>query len=179
MSSSLVLNFVFFGGRRARGSGLVINMTARTIVPQTPPMENRAKITQTRGKNDLNKSIATVSDDPLLTRSFRGHKSRVVAVAFNPSMKQIASASYDRTVMLWNFRPQMRAFKFTGHQVALSIMRIVVPLFQTPMHKSEPSAYRAQSMILLSLNADAYWHPRRKTAPCVYGHQTSTAIHTY
>ena len=107
-------------------SGLVINMTARTIVPQTPPMENRGHFNKMQEKSSLTKGIATVLDDPLLTRSFRGHKSRVVAVAFNPSMKQIASASHDRTVMLWNFRPDMRAFKFTGHQVALAIMRIFV-----------------------------------------------------
>ena len=90
-------------------------MITHTVVPRTPPMESRARTYKTGGKFDP-KSLG-VSDDPLLTRTFRGHKSRVVAVAFNPNMKQIASASHDRSVMLWNFRPQLRAYKFTGHKV--------------------------------------------------------------
>jgi len=54
--------------------------------------------------------------DPALERSFRGHKGAVNCVAFNPSMKQIASGGADKMVMLWNFKPQLRAFKFAGHR---------------------------------------------------------------
>ena len=55
--------------------------------------------------------------DPSLERTFRGHKSYVTSVAFSPSLKQLASGSGDNTVMLWNFKPQLRAFKFIGHKV--------------------------------------------------------------
>jgi len=38
----------------------------------------------------------------------------VLSVSFNPSMKQLASGSDDNTVMVWNFKPQLRAFKFVA-----------------------------------------------------------------
>jgi centriolar protein POC1 len=55
--------------------------------------------------------------DPNLERTFRGHKSYITSVAFSPSLKQLASGSGDNSVMLWNFKPQLRAFKFIGHKV--------------------------------------------------------------
>ena len=58
--------------------------------------------------------------DPNLERTFRGHKSYVTSVAFSPSLKQLASGSGDNSVMLWNFKPQLRAFKFIGHKVCYS-----------------------------------------------------------
>jgi hypothetical protein len=56
--------------------------------------------------------------DPSLERTLRGHKGGVSSVAFSPSVKQIASGSADNTVMLWNFKAQMRAFRFLGHKVS-------------------------------------------------------------
>ena len=53
--------------------------------------------------------------DPSLERTFRGHKSVVTSVAFKPDLKQIASGSSDCSVMVWNFRPQLRAYRFVGH----------------------------------------------------------------
>ena len=55
--------------------------------------------------------------DPSLERTFRGHKNYVTSVDFSPNMKQLASGSGDNNVMLWNFRPQLRAFRFVGHKV--------------------------------------------------------------
>jgi len=54
--------------------------------------------------------------DPLLKRSFRGHKDAITSVSFNPNMKQIASGSQDSVVTVWNFKPQQRPFKFVGHK---------------------------------------------------------------
>ncbi|KAJ3172707.1 POC1 centriolar protein A [Geranomyces variabilis] len=54
--------------------------------------------------------------DPTLERSFRGHKDVVTALAFKPSMTQLASGSIDNSVMVWNFKPQLRAFRFVGHK---------------------------------------------------------------
>ena len=56
-------------------------------------------------------------EDPTLERSFRGHKDAVTAVAFNANMKQLVSGSLDGCVMVWNFKPQLRAFRFVGHKV--------------------------------------------------------------
>jgi centriolar protein POC1 len=58
--------------------------------------------------------------DPALERSFRGHKNRVNAVSFNPNMKQVASGGEDQIVMVWNFKPQLRAFRFVGHRGAVT-----------------------------------------------------------
>jgi hypothetical protein len=32
-------------------------------------------------------------------------------------MKQLISGSLDSTVMVWNFKPQLRAYRFAGHKV--------------------------------------------------------------
>ncbi|KAJ0399072.1 hypothetical protein P43SY_008692 [Pythium insidiosum] len=59
---------------------------------------------------------AAAPPNPTLERTFRGHKSAVTSVSFHPNMHQLASASLDCSVMLWNFRPQLRAFRFFGHK---------------------------------------------------------------
>jgi centriolar protein POC1 len=55
-------------------------------------------------------------EDPTLERSFRGHKDAVTSVCFNPNMKQLVSGGLDGMVMVWNFKPQLRAFRFAGHK---------------------------------------------------------------
>jgi WD40 repeat protein len=52
-----------------------------------------------------------------LERSFRGHKDAVQSVVFNTNMKQLISGSLDGNVMIWNFKPQLRAYKLVGHKV--------------------------------------------------------------
>ncbi len=56
-------------------------------------------------------------EDPTLERSFRGHKDAVTSVCFNTNMRQLISGSLDATVMVWNFKPQLRAYRFAGHKV--------------------------------------------------------------
>lgn len=56
-------------------------------------------------------------EDPTLERSFRGHKDAVTSVCFNHNMKQLVTGSLDNCVMVWNFKPQLRAFRFAGHKV--------------------------------------------------------------
>lgn len=38
-------------------------------------------------------------------------------MAFNTNLKQLISGSLDNCVMVWNFKPQLRAFRFAGHKV--------------------------------------------------------------
>ncbi|KAI9138854.1 WD40-repeat-containing domain protein [Paraphysoderma sedebokerense] len=54
--------------------------------------------------------------DPTLERSFRGHKDTVTCLAFKPSMTQLASGGLDHSVMVWNFKPGLRAYRFVGHK---------------------------------------------------------------
>ena len=72
-----------------------------------------------RRRGDAYVAQGAISEDPTLERSFRGHKDAVTAVAFNPNMKQLLSASLDMTLMLWNFKPTLRAYRFTGHKAAV------------------------------------------------------------
>ncbi|GMH38067.1 hypothetical protein BSKO_05951 [Bryopsis sp. KO-2023] len=58
-------------------------------------------------------------EDPALSRSFRGHHDGVTSVAFHTNMKQLISGSLDGLVMLWNFKPQLRALRFMGHKGAV------------------------------------------------------------
>ena len=62
-------------------------------------------------------SAGSQPEDPTLERSFRGHRDAVTSVAFNPTMKQLVSGSLDNCVMVWNFKPQLRAYRFAGHKV--------------------------------------------------------------
>lgn len=61
--------------------------------------------------------VSVQPEDPTLERSFRGHRDAVTSVAFNPTMKQLVSGSLDNCVMVWNFKPQLRAYRFAGHKV--------------------------------------------------------------
>lgn len=54
--------------------------------------------------------------DPALKRSFKGHKETINTVVINPNLKQVVSGSADSTVMVWNFKPNMRPFRFVGHK---------------------------------------------------------------
>ena len=58
--------------------------------------------------------------DPSLERTFRGHRGAITSVAFAPSTKQIVSSSKDASIMVWNFKPQLRAYRYAGHTGAVN-----------------------------------------------------------
>ena len=77
-------------------------------------------------ENKLNNKIRTQAfyTDPTLQRSFRGHKDTINSVLFSPDMKQVISGSDDGNLILWNFKPQMRPYKFIGHKGAINEIAI-------------------------------------------------------
>ncbi|XP_056654598.1 POC1 centriolar protein homolog B isoform X4 [Monodelphis domestica] len=60
--------------------------------------------------------MAFAPEDPILERYFKGHKAAVTSVDFSPSAKRLASASWDTFLMLWDFKPQPKAFRYVGHK---------------------------------------------------------------
>ena len=55
--------------------------------------------------------------DPVLERAFRGHTGAVNALVFNPNMRQLISGGEDGSLLVWHFKPSLRAYRFTGHKV--------------------------------------------------------------
>lgn len=55
--------------------------------------------------------------DPTLERTLRGHRGTITSVAWASNNRQLASGGADHTVMVWNFKPTLRAFRFVGHTV--------------------------------------------------------------
>ncbi|MEM1394016.1 MAG: WD40 repeat domain-containing protein, partial [Cyanobacteria bacterium P01_H01_bin.150] len=59
-----------------------------------------------------------------LLRTFRGHSSRVNAVAIAPNGKQAISASADKTLKLWNLQTGEIEHTFTGHSSRINAVAI-------------------------------------------------------
>ena len=53
----------------------------------------------------------------MLERAFRGHTGAVNALVFNPNMRQLVSGGEDGSLLVWHFKPSLRAYRFTGHKV--------------------------------------------------------------
>ena len=54
--------------------------------------------------------------DPHLKRTFKGHRGPITAVSMNPAGRQLATASEDSCVHVYDFNPQKRPFRFVGHK---------------------------------------------------------------
>ena len=59
--------------------------------------------------------MSSSSDDPLLERVFSGHRSLVCSLVFNPSLRQLISGSADGEVVVWHFKHNVRAWRWSGH----------------------------------------------------------------
>ncbi|XP_063471226.1 POC1 centriolar protein homolog B isoform X6 [Symphalangus syndactylus] len=58
----------------------------------------------------------TWEEDPVLERYFKGHKAAITSLDLSPDGKQLATASWDTFLMLWNFKPHARAYRYVGHK---------------------------------------------------------------
>lgn len=74
-------------------------------------------------------STSSSSTSPSLERSFRGHTGVVHSISFNPSLTQLASGGEDQLIYVWNFKPQLRAFKYTGHTGKSIILTIYIYIY--------------------------------------------------
>ena len=62
--------------------------------------------------------------DPTIHRSFKANNEIISSCIFTPTMKQCISGSETGNIFVWNFKPQMRPFKFSGHKGAITDLAI-------------------------------------------------------
>ena len=62
--------------------------------------------------------------DPTIHRSFKGNNEIISSCIFTPNMKQCISGSENGNIFVWNFKPQMRPFKFCKHKGAITDLAI-------------------------------------------------------
>ena len=68
--------------------------------------------------------IQSFFTDPIIHRSFKGTNDPITSCIFSPDMKQCITGSTDGNVFVWNFKPQMRPFKFIGHKSGINEVAI-------------------------------------------------------
>ena len=62
--------------------------------------------------------------DPTIHRSFKGNNETISSCIFTPNMKQSISGTENGNIFVWNFKPQMRPFRFSGHKGAITDLAI-------------------------------------------------------
>ncbi|CAM5084492.1 unnamed protein product [Eretmochelys imbricata] len=102
--------------------------------------------------------MASVLEDPILIRPFKGHKAAVTGVDFSPSTTALASSSLDRFLMIWNLRPQSRAFRFVGHVEAVTSVQ-----------------FSPDGHLMASASQD---RTVRLWIPCIHGESSALKAHT-
>lgn len=53
--------------------------------------------------------------DPYVLKALQGHKEKVTAAVFHPSLKQVISSSNDGLILAWGLSANARPNKFIGH----------------------------------------------------------------
>jgi WD40 repeat protein len=71
---------------------------------------------------DIASATSGASEHAQRVATLRGHRDRVVGLAFSPDGKLLASASTDNTVRLWNVIAQRAMASFTGHRDAVTAL---------------------------------------------------------
>ncbi|XP_062990771.1 POC1 centriolar protein homolog B [Elgaria multicarinata webbii] len=102
--------------------------------------------------------MAAALEDPILIRHFNGHKDAVTCIDFNPTTKALATSSLDRFLMIWNLRPNCKAFRFVGHLEGVTSVQ-----------------FSPDGHLLASASQD---RTARLWIPCIHGESTPLKGHT-
>ncbi|XP_076760756.1 proteome of centrioles 1 [Xylocopa sonorina] len=54
--------------------------------------------------------------DPTIEKHFKGHENAITSLCFHPETAQLVSSSLDKSIILWNLKESVRAYKFLGHK---------------------------------------------------------------
>ncbi|KAJ1164128.1 hypothetical protein NDU88_004573 [Pleurodeles waltl] len=116
-------------------------------------------------------TMASVLEDPALQRQFKGHRDAVTSVDFNPDTKQLATSSLDSFLMIWNFKPLSKAFRFVGHkkgvtsvhfspsgQLVASASRDKTVRVWVPNMKGKSTLFKAHTAAVQSVNFSSDGH---------------------
>ncbi|XP_012724814.2 POC1 centriolar protein homolog A isoform X1 [Fundulus heteroclitus] len=149
------------GGDVAVAVAVQLAAAERVLVPDLqvelgPALQSLGCVEQIDGVTPL---------DPTLERHFKGHRHTVTSVDFSCNNKQIATGSVDSCVMIWNMKPQMRAYRFDGHKEAVtsvqfspsghlvaSTSRDKTVRLWVPSMKAESTVFRAHTATVRCVN---------------------------
>ncbi|CAF4160312.1 unnamed protein product [Rotaria socialis] len=107
-------------------------------------------------------------EDPKLEKQFRSHRSTVTSLSFSPNTKQIVSGSLDSCLFVWPFKPQVRAYRFVGHNVSNSILKNRDSHIYRYELKVETFYFQLNSSLTLLLNIAAVLFRLCLTQDAVY-----------
>ncbi|XP_019736954.1 POC1 centriolar protein homolog A isoform X1 [Hippocampus comes] len=136
---------------------------------QTPGTnKSKGPTTSSTLESKSNGNSAIMRPDPTLERNFKGHKDAVTSVDFSSNLKQIATSSADCSVMIWNMKPQRRAYRFDGHEDSVTSIQFspsghlvascskdkTVRLW-VPNMKAQSTVFKAHTATVRSVNFSA------------------------
>ena len=96
--------------------------------------------------------------DPTIHRSFKGNNEIISSCIFTPNMKQSITGTEKGNIFVWNFKPQMRPFKFSGHKGAITDLAIN-PLGDMIASASEDQTVRLWTNTVRGQNKILKCHP--------------------
>ena len=96
--------------------------------------------------------------DPTIHRSFKGNNEIISSCIFTPNMKQSITGTEKGNIFVWNFKPQMRPFKFSGHKGAITDLAIN-PLGDMIASSSEDQTVRLWTNAVRAQNKVLKCHP--------------------